>query len=99
MTRPVQFGFNVDPNAGGLGFAERVSLIADRNGIEFAGVQDHPYNPSFYDTLTLITRLASRTSNVHFFPNVANLPLRPPAMLAKQAITPTLREWTHWPAH
>src|SRR5205807_103623 len=25
------------------------------------------------------------TSTVHFFPNVANLPLRPPALLAKQA--------------
>lgn len=35
--------------------------------------------------MSLITALAARTAAVHFFPNVANLPLRPPAMLAKQA--------------
>ncbi|MDH2423902.1 LLM class flavin-dependent oxidoreductase [Sphaerisporangium sp. TRM90804] len=87
MTRPVQFGLNVDPNVGGLAFAERISKIADETGIEYAGVQDHPYNGGFYDTFTLVTWLAARTSNVRFFTNVANLPLRPPAMLAKQAAT------------
>jgi alkanesulfonate monooxygenase SsuD/methylene tetrahydromethanopterin reductase-like flavin-dependent oxidoreductase (luciferase family) len=34
-----------------------------------------------------ITWLAAHTSRVHLFPNVADLPLRPPAMLAKQAAT------------
>jgi alkanesulfonate monooxygenase SsuD/methylene tetrahydromethanopterin reductase-like flavin-dependent oxidoreductase (luciferase family) len=87
MRRPVQFGLNADPNVGGLSFAERISTIADTNGIEFIGVQDHPYNAQFLDTLTVITWLLTRTSNVHIFPNVANLPLRPPAMLAKQAAT------------
>ena len=48
-------------------------------------MQDHPYNSGFYDPFTLITWLAARTSRVRFFPNVANLPLRSPAMLAKQA--------------
>jgi alkanesulfonate monooxygenase SsuD/methylene tetrahydromethanopterin reductase-like flavin-dependent oxidoreductase (luciferase family) len=87
MRRPIRFGLNVDPNAGGLEAADRISQIADTNGLELVGVQDHPYNSGFLDTLTLITWLAGRTSNVHFFPNVANLPLRPPAMLAKQAAT------------
>jgi alkanesulfonate monooxygenase SsuD/methylene tetrahydromethanopterin reductase-like flavin-dependent oxidoreductase (luciferase family) len=49
------------------------------------GIQDHPYNADFLDTFAVITWLAARTSRVHLFPNVANLPLRPPAMLAKQA--------------
>src|SRR5260370_469923 len=35
----------------------------------------------------MITWLAGGTSRVTFFPTVANLPLRPPAMLAKQAAT------------
>lgn len=87
MTRPIQFGLNVDPKSGGLDIAERISAIADSTAIELVGVQDHPYNPEFYDTLTVITWLASKTSSVHFFPNVANLPLRPPTMLAKQAAT------------
>jgi alkanesulfonate monooxygenase SsuD/methylene tetrahydromethanopterin reductase-like flavin-dependent oxidoreductase (luciferase family) len=87
MTRPVAFGLNVDPNTGGLPIAARIAAIADNSGLEYAGIQDHPYNPDFVDTLTQITWLAAHTSRVHLFPNVANLPLRPPAMLAKQAAT------------
>ena len=85
MARPVAFGLNVDPNTGGLSIAGRIAEIADGNGLELVGVQDHPYNADFVDTFTLITWLAARTSDVHLFPNVANLALRPPAMLAKQA--------------
>jgi len=87
MTRPVAFGLNVDPNTGGLAIAARIAAIADAAGLEYAGIQDHPYNPDFVDTLTHITWLAAHTSRVHLFPNVADLPLRPPAMLAKQAAT------------
>jgi alkanesulfonate monooxygenase SsuD/methylene tetrahydromethanopterin reductase-like flavin-dependent oxidoreductase (luciferase family) len=85
MAQPAAFGLNVDPNAGGLAIAGRIAAIADSAGLEYVGIQDHPYNPEFLDTLTVITWLAARTSRVHLFPNVANLPLRPPAMLAKQA--------------
>ncbi len=85
--RAAAFGLNVDPNTGGLAIAARITAIADTNGLEYVGIQDHPYNSAFVDTFTLITWLAAQTSSVHFFPNVANLPLRPPAMLAKQAAT------------
>src|SRR5271166_455311 len=87
MTQPVKFGLNVDPNTGGLPIAERITAIADASGLDLVGIQDHPYNNDFTDTLTLITWLAAKTRHVHLFPNVANLPLRPPAMLAKQAAT------------
>jgi alkanesulfonate monooxygenase SsuD/methylene tetrahydromethanopterin reductase-like flavin-dependent oxidoreductase (luciferase family) len=87
MPQPVKFGLNVDPNTGGLPIAERIAAIADDSGLELVGIQDHPYNADFADTFTIIAWLAARTRNVHFFPNVANLPLRPPAMLAKQAAT------------
>jgi len=87
MPRPPAFGLNVDPNTGGLAIAARITAIADSSGLEYVGIQDHPYNPECVDTLSLITWLAARTSHVHFFPNVANLPLRPPAMLARQAAT------------
>jgi alkanesulfonate monooxygenase SsuD/methylene tetrahydromethanopterin reductase-like flavin-dependent oxidoreductase (luciferase family) len=49
------------------------------------GFQDHPYQWRYHDTWTLIAYLAARTSTVRFFPDVANLPLRPPAVLAKAA--------------
>ena len=63
------------------------TAIADASGLDLVGVQGHPYNDGFTDTLALIAWLAARTSHVHLFPNVANLPLRPPAILAKQAAT------------
>jgi alkanesulfonate monooxygenase SsuD/methylene tetrahydromethanopterin reductase-like flavin-dependent oxidoreductase (luciferase family) len=87
MPQAVKFGLNVDPNTGGLAIAERIAAIADDSGLELVGLQDHPYNADFVDTFTLIAWLAARTRSVHFFPNVANLPLRPPPMLAKQAAT------------
>src|SRR6266852_2850815 len=87
MAQAVKFGLNVDPNTGGLHICERIAAIADSGGLDLVGIQDHPYNADFGDTMTIITWLASRTSRVHLFPNVANLPLRQPAMLAKQAAT------------
>jgi alkanesulfonate monooxygenase SsuD/methylene tetrahydromethanopterin reductase-like flavin-dependent oxidoreductase (luciferase family) len=87
MARPAAFGLNVDPNTGGLAIAARIADIADSGGLEYVGIQDHPYNADFVDTLTLITWLASRTRTVHLFPNVADLPLRPPAMLGQQTAT------------
>jgi len=51
------------------------------------GVQDHPYQSRFVDTWTLLTAMAMRTKRIHVFPDVANLPLRPPAILAKAAAT------------
>jgi hemerythrin-like domain-containing protein len=44
-------------------------------------VQDHPYQPAHLDTWTLLTHIAARTERVTVFPNVANLPLRPPVVL------------------
>ncbi|RKN07810.1 LLM class flavin-dependent oxidoreductase [Streptomyces radicis] len=81
----VAFGLNVDPHAAGLPTAARIAEIADTAGLDYVGIQDHPYQADFLDTFTLITWLASRTRSVRFFPNVANLALRPPTMLAKQA--------------
>jgi len=52
-------------------------------GLTFVGIQDHLYNLNFFDTWTLLATLAQATSRVRFLPDVANLPLRPPVMLAK----------------
>ena len=53
MTQPVKFGLNVDPDTGGLPIAERITAIADASGLDLVGIQDHPYNDGFTDTLTL----------------------------------------------
>lgn len=62
-----------------------LARIADASGLDLVAVQDHPYQPAFLDTWTLLSHLAARTQRVHLVPDVANLPLRPPAMLARAA--------------
>lgn len=64
-----------------------LAKVADELGFDLVGVQDHPYQRRFYDTWTLLTAIAMRTERITVFPDVANLPLRPPAMLAKAAAT------------
>jgi alkanesulfonate monooxygenase SsuD/methylene tetrahydromethanopterin reductase-like flavin-dependent oxidoreductase (luciferase family) len=60
-------------------------LLADRLGLDLAGIQDHPYQRRYLDTWALLAYLAGRTERIRLFPDVANLPLRPPAVMAKAA--------------
>lgn len=83
----VRFGGNVDPTANEPDWPLRLTRVIERVGLDFASVQDHPYNAGFLETWTLIATLLQGTERVRIFPNVANLPLRPPAMLAKAAAT------------
>jgi alkanesulfonate monooxygenase SsuD/methylene tetrahydromethanopterin reductase-like flavin-dependent oxidoreductase (luciferase family) len=58
---------------------------AEASGLDLVGVQDHPYQRRFFDTWTLLSFAAARTERIRLLTDVANLPLRPPAMLAKAA--------------
>jgi alkanesulfonate monooxygenase SsuD/methylene tetrahydromethanopterin reductase-like flavin-dependent oxidoreductase (luciferase family) len=79
------FGLNVDPAVGTRDEAFQRARIADEGGLDLVTVQDHPYNPNFLDTWTLLVALGMATKRVHVGTNVACTPLRPPAMLAKMA--------------
>lgn len=81
------FGVNIVPYAADIEKAFEIARTADSLGIDMVGIQDHPYQGRFMDTWTLISVLAASTKRVRFMTNVANLPLRPPAMLAKAAAT------------
>ncbi|MDQ3862280.1 MAG: LLM class flavin-dependent oxidoreductase [Actinomycetota bacterium] len=83
--RDLEFGVSVEPLADPPEWAARVVRAADRAGLDLVGIQDHPYQRRFLDTWTLISTLVPVTEHIRFFPDVANLPLRPPAMLAKAA--------------
>jgi len=85
MTPQLQFGINVDPSASAARLAMDLAGQADRLDIDLIGIQDHPYNGAFLDTWTLLSVLGARTSRVRLCTNVADLPLRPPAILAKSA--------------
>jgi alkanesulfonate monooxygenase SsuD/methylene tetrahydromethanopterin reductase-like flavin-dependent oxidoreductase (luciferase family) len=81
----VELGINVDPTAADVPLARRLAQLTERSGLDLIGVQDHPYQRRFLDTWTLLTHLATLTERIRVVPDVANLPLRPPAMLAKAA--------------
>lgn len=83
--REPEFGASIAPLADPPDFAARVAVAADRAGLDLFGIQDHPYQRRFLDTWTLISTLVPVTDRIRFFPDVASLPLRPPAMLAKAA--------------
>src|SRR5215210_5882994 len=83
--REPEFGASVEPLADPPDWAARIVRAGDRAGLDLVGIQDHPYQRRFFDTWTLISTLVPVTERIHFFPDVANLPLRPPAMLAKAA--------------
>src|SRR2546425_9854541 len=83
--RPIQFGYFVLPDSMRPLRPLQLAIRAEELGIDVIGIQDHPYQRRFYDTWTLLTAIAMRTNRVSVFPDVANLPLRPPAMLAKAA--------------
>src|SRR6266852_2865973 len=83
--RPIQFGYFVLPDSMRPMRPLELAVKADELGIDLIGAQDHPYQRRFYDVWTLLTAIALRTKRASVFPDVANLPLRPPAMLAKAA--------------
>ena len=81
----VQFGYFLTPDATDATEVLRRAQVCDRAGYDLIGIQDHPYQWRFLDTWTLLAFLAGQTERVRLFPDVVNLPLRPPAMLAKAA--------------
>ena len=83
----LQFGIFPVPDAADLDDLVDLVREADNLGLDLVGIQDHPYQRRFVDTFTLITALAVKTEHIRFFPDVASLPLRPPAVLAKMAAT------------
>jgi alkanesulfonate monooxygenase SsuD/methylene tetrahydromethanopterin reductase-like flavin-dependent oxidoreductase (luciferase family) len=83
--QPVRFGISVVPSAATYQDTVAQVMAAERGGLDLVGIQDHPYQRRFLDTFALIADLLARTSRLPFFPDVANLPMRGPTMIAKAA--------------
>jgi alkanesulfonate monooxygenase SsuD/methylene tetrahydromethanopterin reductase-like flavin-dependent oxidoreductase (luciferase family) len=82
---PVRFGWFLVPEAADPGGLVEAARLAERAGFDLIGIQDHPYQRRYLDTFTLLAALATATERIGLFPDVASLPLRHPAMLAKAA--------------
>ena len=83
--REPSFGLFLIPNAAEYPDLLRQVAAAEQAGLDLIGIQDHPYQRRYLDTFALIGDLLARTERLRLFPDVANLPLRPPATLAKLA--------------
>jgi alkanesulfonate monooxygenase SsuD/methylene tetrahydromethanopterin reductase-like flavin-dependent oxidoreductase (luciferase family) len=81
----LRFGISVVPLTERLERTREQVRAADDAGLDLVGIQDHPYQHHFLDTWSLIPTLFAETSRISFFTDVANLPLRPPAVMAKAA--------------
>jgi alkanesulfonate monooxygenase SsuD/methylene tetrahydromethanopterin reductase-like flavin-dependent oxidoreductase (luciferase family) len=83
--RPLEVGISIIPYADSLQQSRELVRAADEGGLALVGIQDHPYQHHFFDTWSLIPTLLAETEQISFFTDVANLPLRPPAVMAKAA--------------
>ncbi|PRX50945.1 alkanesulfonate monooxygenase SsuD/methylene tetrahydromethanopterin reductase-like flavin-dependent oxidoreductase (luciferase family) [Prauserella shujinwangii] len=79
------FGAFITPSVQPARHAVDLAIAADREGLDLVTFQDHPYQPRFHDTWTLLSYVAARTERVRLAGNVLNLPLRQPAVLARSA--------------
>jgi alkanesulfonate monooxygenase SsuD/methylene tetrahydromethanopterin reductase-like flavin-dependent oxidoreductase (luciferase family) len=81
----LRFGIFPSPRADSAHTTLNLAKLADDAGFELIGIQDHPYQRRFLDTWALMAFVLSQTNRISVFPAVANLPLRPPRMMAKAA--------------
>ncbi len=83
----LEFGVFITPTAADAERVVELSVLADRRGLDLVTFQDHPYQSRFLDAWTLLSVVAARTERVRVAANVHNLPLRPPAVLARSVAT------------
>jgi alkanesulfonate monooxygenase SsuD/methylene tetrahydromethanopterin reductase-like flavin-dependent oxidoreductase (luciferase family) len=79
----LEFGVFITASAQAADDVIALATLADRSGLDLVTFQDHPYQPRFLDTWTLLSFVAARTTRVRVSANVLNLPLRPPAVVAR----------------
>jgi alkanesulfonate monooxygenase SsuD/methylene tetrahydromethanopterin reductase-like flavin-dependent oxidoreductase (luciferase family) len=82
---PIRFGIFPSPRADSVQETMHMATVADAAGFDLVGIQDHPYQRRFLDTWALMAFVLAKTDRITVFPDVANLPLRPPRMMAKHA--------------
>lgn len=87
MTKPSLFGVALAHSRRRFDETLDTGRIADELGADLVTLADHPYIPAELETWTMLTTLAAHTERINLAPNVLNVGLRPPAMLAKAAAT------------
>ena len=81
----LMFGAMLEPERAADAVA--LAVLAEQAGLDAVSLADHPYWPERLDTFALVGVHRRTHERVRVFPNLANLPLRPPPMLARTAAT------------
>ncbi|PFG39417.1 FAD/FMN-containing dehydrogenase [Georgenia soli] len=82
---PLQLGIFITPSNDDPQAPVELARLSEDLGYDLVTFQDHPYQPRFHDTWTLLSWVAARTERIHLAPNVLNVPVRPPAVVARAA--------------
>ena len=82
---PLQFGLSVTPLNGEPHAPVELAQLAEESGLDLVTVQDHPYQPRFHETWTLLSWIAGATNRIRLSPGVLNVPMRNPAVVARAA--------------
>src|SRR6478609_1144020 len=82
---PLQLGTFITPTNAAPDVPVGLARLSEELGYDLVTFQDHPYQPRFLDTWTLMTWVAAQTQRIHVSANVLNVPMRPPAVTARAA--------------
>ena len=93
LTKPLELRLQPIPGWQAVQFDARSRTVRLPSGVglDLVAFQDHPYQPRFLDTWTLLSFVAARTRRVHLTTDVLNLPLRPPAVVARAVASNDMR--------
>ena len=82
----IRAGIDISTSADPRDDPVSAAISAESLGFDFVSCSDHPSgrHPS-YETWTLLTTVAARTSRVGLLTRVLSVPFRPPALVAKMA--------------
>ena len=94
----LRFGTFITPSAREPQRTVQLAIATERAGLDLLTFQDHPYQPAFLETPTLLAYVAARTERVELAANVVNrrMSLRtapvaaPPASAAPVAVRQTV---------
>jgi alkanesulfonate monooxygenase SsuD/methylene tetrahydromethanopterin reductase-like flavin-dependent oxidoreductase (luciferase family) len=79
------FGSFITPAAADPAEVVALAQVSEAAGLDLVTFQDHPYQPAFLDTWTLMSYVAAATTTIQLAPNVLNVPLRLPSVTARAA--------------
>ncbi|CAN5606284.1 hypothetical protein BH09CHL1_BH09CHL1_29570 [soil metagenome] len=79
----LKFGTFITPSSLSPETTVSLAIRSEELGFDLVTFQDHLYQPAHLDAWTLMSWVAGQTERIQIAGNVLNLPLRPPAVLAR----------------